>query len=152
MKFVKNALCFLLSLVLCFNIPFVALAKPLSDNLLNSILTEKASDCVNFDINVKYHQDEARQMLDLVNNLRKEKGLNELVYDYELEAFSMLRAAECGVYYDSDHTAPNGFNNYLQVFYKDNPTCDCENLTTLTNTMVNAFNNWLNSGDIEKLC
>lgn len=148
MKLIKQTLSLLLVFIFVISIFTPAYAAPLTDTGVEIILSKKATDCVNFDINVRYHQDEARQMLDLVNNLRKEKGLNELVYDYELETFSMLRAAECGVYYNSTHRAPSGLGGTmeLQILYKDNPTCNCENLTTLTNTMVNAFNNWLNSG------
>lgn len=143
MKTIQKLLCAILAFIMTISICTPAFAW--SSIMEEAILEDKAKDCVNFDINVRYHQDEARQMLDLVNNLRKEKGLNELVYDYELETFSMLRAAECGVYYDSDHTAPNGFNNYLKIFYNDNPTCDCENQATGSKSADTIFNAWKNS-------
>lgn len=149
MKIIQKLLCAILAFIMTISICTPAFAwYDLDSEDIADMESLRADDCVSFDINVKYHQDEARQMLELVNNLRKEKGLNELVYDYELETFSMLRAAECGVYYDSAHGSPNGLSGSmeLQLRYKDNPTCNRENLTTLTNTMVNAFNNWLNSG------
>lgn len=137
MKTIQKLLCAILAFIMTISICTPAFAW--SSIMEEAILEDKAKDCVNFDINVRYHQDEARQMLDLVNNLRKEKGLNELVYDYELETFSMLRAAECGVYYDSGHTSPNGIGDSFKLYYKDNPTCDRENLAGSARTTEEAF-------------
>lgn len=146
MKVIKKILCLILVLIIGLSIyaPTFAWSSIMED----AILADKATDCVKFDINVKYHQDEARQMLNLVNNLRKEKGLNELVYDYELETFSMLRAAECGVYYEgSPHVSPNGIGGPEngKLLYKDSPRVFGENQATGRGTVEEAFNAWKNS-------
>lgn len=64
-------------------------------------ITAFAADVINAEIQVTYHQSEARSMLSLVNNFRKSNdawcwnenntskdkysGLSNLVYDYDLE-------------------------------------------------------------------
>lgn len=73
------------------------------------------------EITVQYGQTEARSMLDMINAFRtgpeawqydssgnKEKfeDLNELRYDYRLEAAAMQRAAEIAVYFE--HERPDG--------------------------------------------
>lgn len=73
-------------------------------------------------VKVTFGQTEAREMLQLVNELRTGtdawywnsddatktvcSNLGELTYDYQLEAAAMQRAAEIAIYYS--HTRPNG--------------------------------------------
>jgi len=81
-----------------------------------------ADDTSYIPVEVAYHQDDARSMLALINQLRtsdeawvwnssdSEKiyysDLNELVYDYELEKAAMQRAAELVL--SISHTRPDG--------------------------------------------
>ncbi|MCR5204857.1 MAG: hypothetical protein K6E47_07350 [Lachnospiraceae bacterium] len=61
-----------------------------------------------------YGQSDARAMLDMINNYRKENGKYvdsqiPYVYDYVLEKAAMQRAAEIAVKFDTDrHTRPDG--------------------------------------------
>ena len=85
-----------------------------------------AEDTVTINVTGTYGQSEARKMLDLINTFRtsgeanyKDKDnstliqcgeLNELTYDYELEAIAMQRAMEIAIY--NSHTRPNGESCY----------------------------------------
>lgn len=53
-----------------------------------------------------YHQTEARQLLELINQARAAVGSPALAYDTGLERAAMQRAAEIAVSFD--HTRPNG--------------------------------------------
>lgn len=94
----------------------------------------KAADTVNVNIELQYGQNEAREMLQLVNSFRTSseawawnetntekityENLPGLQYDYDLEKVAMLRAAETALYYD--HTRPNGtqcFTAYNSLSY-----------------------------------
>lgn len=48
-------------------------------------------------INTEYHQTEARTQRDMINAFRKEKGISEVQYDYELEQIAMKRCSELRV-------------------------------------------------------
>lgn len=61
----------------------------------------------NLDIIGDFHQTEARKLLDLINQARARVGVQPLVYDTNLEAVALMRAAEIQLYFD--HTRPNGF-------------------------------------------
>lgn len=65
------------------------------------------SNVQTYKINVKYNQNEAREMADMVNKLRDKKYV--MTYDYELEKAAMQRAAELVVFYS--HNRPNGKKN-----------------------------------------
>lgn len=56
----------------------------------------------------------AQRMLELVNNSRAAEGLSPLAYNYSLESYAKLRAAEISVY--NAHIRPNGTN----VSYSEN--------------------------------
>ncbi len=83
---------------------------------------DASSDTVTVNFDVTYCQTEARTMLDMINTFRTGSDawywnednetkttcsdLSELVYDYDLEAVAMQRAAEIALYWS--HTRPNG--------------------------------------------
>lgn len=81
----------------------------------------ESSDLLTLSVDGTFHVDDARAMLDLINDLRAndawywnetdtekvyEENLLPLQYDYALERVAMQRAAEVAVYYA--HTRPNG--------------------------------------------
>ena len=81
-----------------------------------------AGNEVTVDVSAKFLYDEARSMLNYINDFRtgdeayyvnsdnrtqtRVTGLQKLQYDYNLEATAMLRALELAVYFS--HTRPNG--------------------------------------------
>ena len=127
-------------------------------------------DLSQFGVNVKYNQAEARKYLDLINKFRagdntvvsnhtdtktwvyNKKGEKQYVdpvgaleYNYALEEYAMLRAAEAGVYMTSGHTTPSGlgcFNAAALYFYKTQNSIDySEGVSqSLTNHFVNDVN------------
>lgn len=83
--------------------------------------TAHANEAVDIDVEVTYHQTEARRMLDMINGLRgtedawiwnsdnSEKeyfDVGPIQWDYALEQIAMQRAAEAAYYFS--HTRPNG--------------------------------------------
>ncbi len=118
---------------------------------------QESTYTVNFDI--QYQQSEAREMLSMINDLRKPqnawywneantqkltfKNLNPLVYDYELEAFAMQRAAELAVSYD--HTRPDGTSCF--TIYGNNYTAVGENIALGQTTVEDVFDAWLEAED-----
>lgn len=86
----------------------------------------------------KYHYDEAKKMLDLVNNYRVQNGLNELTWDTNLEEASKIRAAEASICWA--HTRPDGRQWYTVSDYVKG-----ENLAKGYDTAEAVFEAWLNS-------
>ncbi|MDO4416516.1 MAG: CAP domain-containing protein, partial [Erysipelotrichaceae bacterium] len=95
-----------------------------------------ASESLWFPLNVTYHQDDARSMLEMINGFRtgdeawawnsddseKEiyEDLGELTYDYELEKTAMQRAAELAVrFYHTRTDGTSCFTAYPDVFLGD---------------------------------
>ncbi len=90
--------------------------------MLFSVTSAFAGDDVSVEVSGKFLYDEARSMLELINDFRtgddayyldkdnttqvQVKGLKELKYDYDLESTAMLRALEIAVHFS--HTRPNG--------------------------------------------
>ena len=112
----------------------------------------------NYQFNVRYGQTEARSMLAMINDFRTgsdawywnsdntEKvvcsGLEELVYDYELEKVAMQRAAEIAISYS--HTRPNGessITTYKEQGYSI--TWAGENIAAGYNDAQSIFDVWL---------
>jgi hypothetical protein len=103
-----------------------------------------------------YQQDEARKVLDMVNEFRtgddawywnsdnttktKVENLNELVYDYELEKIAMQRAIEIALSYS--HTRPNGKSCWSAYTEKNYNSPVGENITFLYAIAKTAFKAW----------
>ncbi|MCD8381009.1 MAG: CAP domain-containing protein, partial [Lachnospiraceae bacterium] len=112
------------------------------------------------ELTVTYGQTEAREMLSLINEFRTGEdawywdeddttvitcsGLSELVYDYNLEAIAMQRAAEIAL--SCSHTRPNGEtwstiyseDEYSYVVY----TARGENIAAGQTSAQSAFTSW----------
>ena len=87
-----------------------------------AVTSALAGDDVSVDVSARFLYDEARNMLEYINEFRtgedawyldkdnvtqiEAKGLKQLSYDYNLEKTAMLRALELAVYFS--HTRPNG--------------------------------------------
>ena len=144
---------FLIRILSVFLIIILVVLAPLNvfarekrtDEELARLTKYKDPDCVTFDVNVKYNQEEARSFLELINEFRSGKNnvknatdsktwyydannskkyvenLQPLTYNYRLEEFAMLRAAECGVYMDPNHITPCGLGtvNEATVYYRE---------------------------------
>ena len=118
-------------------------------------ITAFAADVINAEIQVTYHQSEARSMLSLVNNFRKSNdawcwnenntskdkysGLSNLVYDYDLEKIAMQRAAEIVVKFD--HNRPNGEECWSAYPSGSYYAC-CENIAAGQRTAEEVFTDW----------
>lgn len=115
-------------------------AKTVRDNIdrycLSKEVQEPSRNTTTVQVNVEYHQAEARKMLGMVNAFRTgddawywnennsvkfpAKGLQALSYDYKLEEIAMKRAAELAMSYS--HTRPNGEDTrsaFLEAGYAD---------------------------------
>lgn len=118
-------------------------------------ITAFAADVINAEIQVTYHQSEARSMLSLVNNFRKSNdawcwnenntskdkysGLSNLVYDYDLEKIAMQRAAEIVVKFD--HNRPNG-EECQSAYPPGSYYACCENIAAGQRTAEEVFTDW----------
>lgn len=69
---------------------------------------ELLTSTVTVNVTGKDNQAEARKLLNMVNAARQAVGVNSLVWDTDLEAAAMQRAAEIAVSFS--HTRPNGTN------------------------------------------
>ena len=109
---------------------------------------------VEFSINVKYNQTEARSMFDSINDFRQSSdeawywniddskkiycsGLKSLQYDYALEKIAMQRAAELVIKYD--HQRPNG--TYVWTLLSDYSSCG-ENIAYGQRSAEEVFVDW----------
>lgn len=86
----------------------------------------------------KFHYDEAKKVLTLVNDYRVQNGLNELTWDTNLEQASKIRAAEASICWA--HTRPDGTQWYTVSNYVKG-----ENLAKGYDTAEGVFNAWLES-------
>lgn len=121
----------------------------------------EAADIVTVSADMKYGQQEARDMLQLVNAFRTnpseawywneddqtkttESDLQPLTYDYSLEKAAMLRAAE--VAFSFSHTRPNGercFTAYQDSSYQ----AYGENIAAGQSTGSSVFTSWQENDD-----
>lgn len=105
----------------------------------------------------RYGQTEARSMLAMINEFRTgsdawywnetntekiyERGLQPLVYDYQLEEVAMLRAMEIAVYYD--HARPNGTGYVWPLLKPSTGTYEAaENIAAGYMTAADVFEGW----------
>ena len=87
--------------------------------------------------------DDAYQVLALVNNVRRENGLNELVMDYTLIEIAKVRTEEATRNWA--HTRPDG-SSYSTLFSQYNVYGIVgENLAYGQSTPEEVFNAWMNS-------
>lgn len=90
-----------------------------------------------------YVSDEAYQVLALVNQARRENGLNELYMDYTLVEVANVRSEEATRNWS--HTRPDG-SSYATVFTQYNVFGTVgENLAYGQKTPEAVFNAWMNS-------
>jgi uncharacterized protein YkwD len=147
-KIAKNLICLLLACtVLSTNL--TAFGYMLDEYDLEEYKNSFAKDLITLGIDVQYNQTEARKALEYVNKLRVENGLNELVYDYKLEEYSMYRAAQTVLYSTSNHGTPNGagYRNTFAVMYEEMPEPFTENqgLSGSRETAEDYYNLFYNS-------
>ena len=84
------------------------------------------------------------QVLDKVNELRKNLGLNSLSMDKDLQEIAMIRAAECAVYFS--HTRPNGEDCFsILDEYQYDSWFTGENIAIGQMDSGSVFNSWKNS-------
>ncbi len=93
---------------------------------------------VDFDIKGLSYYEEARELIQLVNELRVSLGIEPLVYNMQLADLALLRAAESSVYWD--HRRPDG--SYLTDTNKD---IHGENIAGGISDGRLVFENWLHS-------
>ncbi|MDO4189803.1 MAG: CAP domain-containing protein, partial [Lachnospiraceae bacterium] len=67
-----------------------------------------ASDIYNVSVSGKINHRISKKIFDKVNQHRAANGLSALAVDYDLIDAADLRAAECSVFYDSEHRRPTG--------------------------------------------
>ncbi|MCD8013751.1 MAG: CAP domain-containing protein [Lachnospiraceae bacterium] len=118
---------------------------------------DEESDIIELGISVTFGQTEAREMLQLINELRTGddawywnsddetkttcSDLSELTYDYDLEAVAMQRAAEIALSFS--HTRPDGTMCYTAlgensyVYYAAG-----ENIAAGQTSAASAFTSW----------
>lgn len=121
----------------------------------------KAADTVTVSVDMKYGQQEARDMLQMINEFRgdpqeawywdvddqtkiTQNQLQPLAYDYDLEKAAMLRAAEIALSFS--HTRPNGescFTAYSSSAYQ---ACG-ENIAAGQPTGTSVFISWQEKDD-----
>lgn len=108
----KRILSLFVVMILCFGISVPTIAA--------SAVT------VNVELEVDYSA--AYEELELLNEIRRENGLNELVMDKDLILMARQRAVECAVYYG--HTRPNGekFSTALPIDDRFKGTFNGENI------------------------
>lgn len=112
-----------------------------------NVVGEELSDENNpneFDLYLEgtFDEEQAFEVLEIVNDTRENLGLNPLIMDSTLMDAAMQRAAECAVYYS--HTRPNGklCFSILDDTYKNG--CG-ENIAAGYTSADDVMNGWLNS-------
>ena len=142
---IKNILSFILTAVIIFSV--------------TAITSFAAEDIYTINIDVQYLQSDAREMLSMINDLRKPqnawywdetdtkkltfKNLKPLVYDYELEEMAMQRAAELAVSFD--HVRPDGTSCF--TIFGDDYMAIGENIAMGQRTAEEVFQDWSETND-----
>ena len=122
--------------------------------LLTAVFSAAYAENASIEVDVTFGQTEARNMLSMINDFRTGAdawywnsddstktvctGLLPLVYDYDLEAAAMQRAAEISVYFS--HTRPNG-SDCDTAFPSDWLACG-ENIAAGQQTAQAAYMSW----------
>lgn len=127
--------------------------------LMPGVWASGSDETVTVDLNVTYGQTEARTMLDMVNDFRTGEdawawdqtdskkvyytGLSTLVYDYDLEAIAMQRAAEIAISFS--HTRPDGTSCFTA--YSSGYRSVGENIAAGYKTAEAVFEAWQETND-----
>ena len=91
-------------------------------------------------VNGTISYEKAYECLDLLNEMRKDQGLKELIMDKDLTEAAMQRAAESSVLFNTSHIRPDG-SSCFTVSSK----CKGENIIYGCSTADDAITNWSNS-------
>ncbi len=142
---IKKSISFILTAIIIFSI--------------TSITSVAAEDIYTINIDVQYIQSDAREMLSMINDLRKPQNawywnetdtqkltfssLKPLVYDYELEKIAMQRAAELAVSYS--HNRPDGTSCFTA--FDDTYMSVGENIAIGQRTVDEVFEDWAETND-----
>lgn len=118
-------------LIKCFITFFITLNILSGTLLANATSWEGSSDVYNFKITGTENYDYAFEILEILNEMRKEKGLCAWEMDKECLENAMERAAEISIYFE--HDRPNDIYGYS------------ENIACLQNTPESVMDSWKNS-------
>lgn len=129
-------------------------AQEAEEQKAEAVINEQASgSTVQLNINVRYGQSEARNMLDMINAFRtgsdawyltqsgsryEATGLSELTYDYDLEQIAMQRAAEIALSFA--HERPDGTSEFEMSCNGISP--NGENIAAGYSTAAGTFEQW----------
>lgn len=87
-----------------------------------------------------------RPLLDLINELRAEKGVALLTASPELNASAQEKADDMATRHYFDHANPEGIKGWTLISkYLTSATRRSENLTMCPDSNLRAFKNWMNS-------
>ncbi len=136
MKLQKNLLCVIFSLLI------------LSVSAIVPVIAADTEDDKTVTVEGYYNYDFAVSVFNLLNQEREKNGLNPLVLDENITAKSMLRAAECSVYFD--HTRPNGKSFYTVFDKEDLDNYSGENIAWGQITPEEVMEDWMNSEGYRK--
>lgn len=114
---------------------------PYVEYLVGEELAEKPKS-VEFYVEGNFFEDEAFEVLEIVNEARAEQGLSALSMDKTLMEKAMQRAAECAVYYS--HTRPDGSSCFDVLSGAYLYGC-AENIAAGYPSSEAVMNGWLNS-------
>lgn len=132
----------LLALALCLSIILSLAPAPTlrAEDLVENLDPAQISqgNLQDFDIAGTAYYEEARQLVDMVNELRTSLGLQALAFNMQLEDLALLRAAETSLYWS--HMRPDG--SYL---YETNRDVAGENIQSSIARPATVFQAWLNS-------
>lgn len=102
------------------------------------IISNASSDTVSFNITVTNDYTSAYEVLDIVNQERKNEGLNELQMDQDLLNAAMIRASELALNFD--HTRPDGTS-----CFSASSKAYGENIAAGYSTPEYVMEGWMNS-------
>ncbi len=127
--------------------------------LLMAVAAVAYAEAIDIEVDLTFGQTEARSMLAMINEFRTGEdawywnadnttktvcsGLGELVYDYDLEAAAMQRAAEIAIFFS--HTRPDG-TSYVTAFPPDRISWG-ENVAAGQQTAQAAYMSWREDDD-----
>lgn len=143
-KVQRKLLCFVLVCLLTLNVVYPIYAENIEENQLSEEAIPpdpellKQSEMQELDLKGRAYYDEARKVLEMVNELRASLGVEPLELNLQLEDLALVRAAETSVHWD--HRRPDG--TYL---YETNASVAGENIAGGLSNARSVFDNWLKS-------
>lgn len=116
-----------------------------TSNKSNNTASNKTSNTTT-KVTGNFNEVEAKKLLSLVNEVRKENGLKEVTWNTSLEVSAKTRAKETNTKFD--HTRPNGskYNTAITTKYKTSG----ENIAAGQSNATEVFNSWMNSAGHKK--